>query len=178
MATESELDDYERAVVASLTRHVRTRLRAAAAVGASASDLGDPDQVARRMAAALPTAEPYDSMCGPFYDTAGLVAWLGLTRQAIHHRAKAGLVLGCRTEDGRIVYPAWQFTSEGATIAHLADVIAVLRTGTESTWTQALWLRAPADDLDGSSAIEWLSAGKDPAPVLAAARADAARWAA
>jgi hypothetical protein len=178
MATQSDLDAYERAVVDGVTRLVHSRLRAAAAGGAAASDLGDPDQVAQRMAAVLPTAEPYDSVCGPFYDTAGLVAWLGLSRQAVHHRAKAGLVLGCPTEDGRTVYPAWQFTEDGTTIPHLAEVLGALRAGTDSPWTQALWLCAPAEELDGSTPAEWLAAGNDAAPVLVAARADAARWAA
>jgi hypothetical protein len=177
MASQSDLNAYERAVVDGVTRLVHARLRAAAG-GAAASDLGDPDKVAERMAAVLPTPEPYDSVCGPFYDTAGLVTWLGLSRQAVHHRAKAGLVLGCKTADGRTVYPAWQFTEEGATIPYLAEVLGVLRAGTDSPWTHALWLGAPANDLDGSTPAEWLTAGNDPARVLAAARADAARWAA
>jgi hypothetical protein len=76
------------------------------------------------------------------------------------------------------VYPAWQFTEDGTTVPHLAEVLGVLRAGTDSPWTQALWLCAPAEYLDGSTPAEWLAAGRDPAPVLLAARADAARWAA
>jgi hypothetical protein len=80
---------------------------------------GDPDEVAKTMVAALPVAHPFNAATGPFYDTPGLVKWLGITRQALHHRVKTGQLLACPTEDGHTVYPAWQFTTEGGTIPHL-----------------------------------------------------------
>jgi hypothetical protein len=112
---------------------------------------------------------PLDAVVGPFYDSASVSSWLG----AVPHDA-----LACRTADGDTVYPAWQFTPEGMLLPHLAAVLSELRTGTDDPWTHAIWLRSPSDDLDGMSAAEWLAAGHDPAPVLAAAHDDASRWAA
>lgn len=171
------LEVFERQLVERVTELVHDGLSVAAAAGASTDDLGEPKDLARRMAAVLPTAEPYDTLVGPFYDTAGVATWLGLTRQAVHHRAKVGQLLGCPTVEGRIVFPAWQFRDDGSPVEHLADVLTTLRAGAVSPWTIALWLRAPADELDGQRAADWLAAGLPYEPVLTAAGRAAARWA-
>lgn len=169
---------YEADIVEAVRRRVHARLSTAVAAGATVGDFGDPEQVAEAMAAALPAAHPFDSVVGPFYDTGGLVSWLGITRQALHHRAKVGQLLACPTADGHTVYPAWQFTPDGSTIPYLAEVLAALRAGSDDPWTHAIWLRTSATDLGNRSAADWLAAGRKPDRVLAAARGDAARWAA
>src|SRR5687768_2454505 len=68
-------------------------------------DLTDVDDLADRMLAALPTVHPLDQPLGPFYDTTGLVAWLGISRQALFDRVRRGTALACRTVDGHLVYP-------------------------------------------------------------------------
>jgi hypothetical protein len=112
---------------------------------------------------------PLDAAVGPFCDSTDLVAWHGDSLDG---------VLACQTSDKRTVYPSWQFLPGGRTIPHLSAVLAELQVGTEDPWTQAIWLRSPSDDLGGMSAVEWLSTGRDPEPVLAVARDDASRWAA
>lgn len=139
--------------------------------------VSDPAAVVDRMLAAVPEFEPA-GMLGPFYNTAGLVDWLHLTRQAVHARIKAGKLLGCPTEDGRMVYPSWQFMPDGTSLPHLSNVLRVLRRGSNDPWMHALWLVTPRDRLDGYSAAVWLSAGRAASVAVREAEQDAARWAA
>lgn len=72
-----------------------------------------------------------------------------------------------------MLYPAWQFDHHGNLVPGLSAVLAILSSGADP-WTIARWLRTRADEL-GVDPMSWLSKGRDPAPVLAAARADALR---
>lgn len=136
----------------------------------------NPDHVAAAMLNAMPTEHPFAGL-GPFYDTAGLTRWLAITRQALHQKVRTHQLLACATGDGRRVYPAWQFSSDGRSIPGLAGVLRVLLEATDP-WTAAIWLTTPTDRLDESSAVDWVTARRELAPVLAAAQEDAARWAA
>jgi len=55
----------------------------------------DPLQLADRMVASIPVRHRYGAVLGPFYDTTGLRKWLGLTRQALASRVRAGSLLAC-----------------------------------------------------------------------------------
>ena len=101
----SDLSVLERTILEALRARIHERLSAAEAAGASAADFGDPDEVAETMVAALPVSHPFDAVTGPFYDTPGLVKWLGITRQALHHRVKTSQLLACPTQDGHTVIP-------------------------------------------------------------------------
>lgn len=141
--------------------------------------LGDPQHLADRVVAAAPSQpSPLEGLTGPFYGTAGLRAWLGVTRQALADRVRGKRLLGMRTGDGTWVYPAWQFTDDRRTIPHLAEVLRALAAGSDEPWTWALWLTAPSEDWQGLPAWRYLADGGDLAPVLFEARVDAARWAA
>lgn len=139
-------------------------------------DPGEVDDVVERMLRLIPRPEPANA-AGPFYDSSAVALWLGITRQAVNHRAHVGTLLGLPSSR-TLVFPVWQFRPDASTVHGLADVLAVLRDGTDDRWTQALWLAAPHDDLGGLSPADWLTDGRDPGPVLAAASADIARWAA
>lgn len=114
---------------------------------------------------------------GPFYDTLGLTTWLDKSRQAIDKQVHSGKLLACMTSDRMRLYPVWQFTEDGELIPGLREVLAVLHSGTHDGWTKAVWLLTPTDELDGS-ALDWLKARHDIAPVIDLAREDAAAWAA
>ncbi|MFD1846447.1 hypothetical protein [Arthrobacter flavus] len=116
---------------------------------------------------------------GPFYDAEGVLNWLGVSRQAIHKRRGARTILGCRTADGRFIYPVWQFQNDGRLLARLPEVLKVLAAGIDDPWTWALWLQSAVDEeLDGKTVTQWLRDGGDVEPVLRLARNDAAAWAA
>ena len=140
--------------------------------------LGDPHQLAERMAALVPHIDPLEKAVGPFYDTAALTGWLEVSRQALNSRVRHTTLLACPTADGQLMYPVWQFTDHGGTIPHLIEVLRTLRTGTSDPWTWALWLTAEvAGQFGGKPAWQWLANGHDAEQVLDAARADASRWA-
>ena len=168
---------YADAVVSEVERRLRDRL---AAAGDAARRLGDPAELAERWVATLPLAvNPVEDLAGPFYDTTSLARWLGVSRQALDSRVRSRSILGLPTEGGSRVYPAQQFRAAGAVVPHLAAVLHALAGGVDDPWTWALWLAArDPGGFDGLSAYEWLAAGRDPAPLLAEARADARRWAA
>jgi biotin operon repressor len=155
---------------------ISERLAAAEKVGLRPDDLGEPDAIARRAAAVIPVGHSFDETAGPFYDTAGLTEWLGISRQAVHKAVRAGRLLGVRTRDRHTLYPVWQFTDDGGTINSLAQVLHVLDAPADP-WRAALWLGAPAPYLPNQTpAATWLARGHDPDRVIAAAREDAARW--
>ncbi|WP_104132317.1 hypothetical protein [Cryobacterium sp. M91] len=127
-----------------------------------------------------PATAALDAAVGPFYDTAGLSRWLGVSRQAIHKRIGKTL-LAVHTEKNDILYPAFQFTEDGDTLPHLMDAARTLSTGLADEWSIAMWLNTPVDDLDGRSIVECLRAADggaaDVDAALAFARAEASRLA-
>lgn len=145
-------------------------------------DLGDPGALAERMLAALPTVHPADEPLGPFYDTAGLVSWLGISRQALFDRVRRGTVLACRTSDGHLLYPSLQFSRQGVVRPGIQEAVgAFVRRGADG-WAVGAWLTTPSEVFDGHSAVDYLVVHRSSATaverVATAAAADAAAWAA
>jgi hypothetical protein len=136
----------------------------------------DPEQIAERVAALIPTPHPFAQL-GPFYTTRAVTKWLGLTRQALDQRVRARKMLGCPTADGgQRVYPVWQFTNDGRPIPHLAEVLNTLHEGIDDPWTWATWLAAPVPGrFEGKPAYQWLAEGRDAESVLVQARRTAGR---
>src|SRR5689334_19202311 len=85
---------------AMLVETIDNQIAAAAANGLGPEDLGDPEQLAARVGAAIPTGHPTAELVGACYDTPGLARWLGVTKQALDKRNKARTILACRTADG------------------------------------------------------------------------------
>lgn len=173
----TELAAFERQVMALVGSKLHARLERVGEAALDISALGDPEDIADAMVAVVP-GHLYDEISGPFYDTAGLTRWLGISRQALHQKAARHTVLACPLADGGHVFPAWQFLPSGATIPALGEVLAALAAGTDDTWVIALWMQAPSDALDGQCPSEWLRAGRDPHQVIKMARHAAAGWAA
>lgn len=140
------------------------------------------DSLAKRMAATLPRTQNGNAMAekvGPFYETSGLVVWLDITKQGLQRRRDTNAIIGCKTQEGHHVYPVWQFQEDGTLIPGLRDVLKVLATGIQDGWTWALWLTSELPgQLDGISAVQWLTECRDPQAVLDIAREDATAWAA
>jgi hypothetical protein len=177
---QPHVDEYEAQLLTELRSQVRRRLTELRQSGHTPADLGDPRLVADMMIRMLPVPNPLADKVGPCYDTPGLVAWLGISKQAVDARVRKRALLGLPTAGNRVrVYPAWQFRDDGSVIPHLRDVLDILAAGSPDPWIWALWLssRNP-NTYDGLSAAEWLAHDHDPVPILDEAHADAARWAA
>lgn len=176
----SDLMDRKAQLYSELRARLDERFAADQAAGVDAGVYADTTAIVDAMVSALPTGNIYDESVGPFYDTATLIRWLGISKQAVLKRAASGTLIACQLADHRRTraYPTWQFNADRTVIEHLPEVWKILRDGANDPWTAALWLCSPNRDLDGKTAVEHLRAGGDPAPVLASARDDAARWAA
>ena len=172
----------ERALVTRVSALVTERARLLAAQGRTLGDLGDLDDLAARMVSALPTQHPYDQPLGPFYDTTGLVSWLGVSRQAVADRVRRGTLLACRTQDGHLVYPAWQFARDGAVRPGVVETVGEFARRGADGWSTALWLTTPSDVFGGQSAVDYLvvhRASRAAVQLVASTAAlDARTWAA
>jgi hypothetical protein len=181
--TSAASEQYRRDLLEAVQEAVEARLRDVERRGGRLESLGDPHELAARMAATLPVAaHPFDVELGPFYDTAGLSRWWGVSRQALADRTRRGTLLACRTADGHLVYPAFQFARDGSVRPGIAEAVAVLTRGGADGWTAAVWLTTQSVAFDGESAVDHLVVHRASAAavqrVVAQAQADAAAWAA
>lgn len=90
---------------------------------------------------------------------------LGITRQAVDKRRKAGQLLALKLGRRGYVYPARQFTETGV-LPGWPEVLAVLRD--HSPWAQLIFLMSPNSYLGGAVPLHKLIAG-DTVTVLKAA---------
>lgn len=160
--------------------NLKNRADELARQGRSLRSLGALDDLAARMVAALPSVHPWDTAIGPFYDTAGLMLWLGVTRQALADRERRGTLLACRTADGHLVYPVLQFGRNGQVRPGVVDAVGILKRAGADGWAVGAWLTTPTAAFDGDSAVDYLvvhRSSKDAVDrVKAVAAADAAAW--
>ena len=110
-----------------------------------------------------------DAALGPFYDSAGLQAWLGAFADDVHELARDGRLLSVPTAEGELLFPIFQFDSDGAVLPRLDEVLKVMRDGDQGDWATALWL-VNHDPHDGTSAVELLQAGEADTVLLHAAQ--------
>ena len=173
----STLTPVEKEILDKLAEGLRERL------GEVGGDL-DTSWVAAAMLDAIPATHPFEEL-GPFYDTTGVSRWLGITRQALHQKVKAGQLLALTTGDGQRVYPAWQFAPYGRPLTGLVDLLRVLNPAAADPWTVAVWLTRPVAELGNRSAVDVMRSLKPVGPrgdewddLIAEAIGDASRWAA
>ena len=182
-AERGQAGDYRAELLAAIEDAVDRRLHDVQRRGGDVEALGDPDELAERMAATLPVAaHPFDVDLGPFYDTTGLSRWWSVSRQALADRVRRGTLLACRTSDGHLIYPAFQFARDGSVRPGIADVIAVFARSGVDGWTAAVWLTTPSPVFDGDSAVDHLvvhrASAAAVARVVSQAKVDATAWAA
>jgi hypothetical protein len=143
------------------------------ATGRSVTDLGI-DEVARRMASAVPAPSPVNEHIGPFYRTDQVVSLLGITRQAVSERLGKRTLLGVKTREGVWVYPVYQFENRGI----LPGLPEVLRSFDRRSdrWAVAAWLVSKDARLGGERPIDRIRAGVELDRVKFLARDASRRW--
>ncbi len=148
--------------------------------GRTLRSLGNLEELATRMVAALPSVHPWDIELGPFYDTTGLIRWLGVTRQALADRAKRGTLLACRTEDNHLLYPVFQFDRVGQVRPGVIEAVGTLTRAGADGWAIGAWLTTASGAFDGDSVVDYLvlhhGSSEAVRRVTGAAAADAAGW--
>lgn len=122
------------------------------------------DEVADRIAdLVLPivAANPMVEALAPFWSSRKLQAELGVSRQALDSRMKAGTLLGLKAGDGQLAFPVSQFVREAdGAIKVRPGILAMLKVARASEayrpWSFATLLRTPASELDGLTPHDWM----------------------
>ena len=83
---------------------------------------------------------------------------LGISRQAINQRRQRGKLIGLSRGKGKYVYPLWQFTDTGKTLAGLEAVLEKLLE--VDPWTQVTFFLNPNLRLENKTPLEVLRRGK------------------
>jgi hypothetical protein len=82
---------------------------------------------------------------------------LGISRQAVDKRRKAGRLLGVELPKRGVLYPAWQFSETGM-LAGIVEVLSALRD--HDAWAQARFFTTENDRLAGKRPLDLLKQGK------------------
>ena len=128
------------------------------------------DLVAVRVASMFATKSEADKLVGPFYRTADLATWRGVTRQAISKQARQRHLLMLKSASGTVLYPAWQFNDEAKPPPQLAEVLKLIDPDNRDALGSALWLNRPAARFDTLTPAEALHAGRTAEVLRAAAQ--------
>ena len=137
-------------------------------------------RLGHRAAEQVLAAARWSQVVGDRLDTTQTTRLLGVTRQALGKRQKAGSLLGLPGE-GTTWYPTWQFDVEAAAIhPTVRDLIGAFRDRLDDVdpLVVAAWATTPQDeDLAGDTPAQWLQAGRNPDQLRRAAERTAARLA-
>lgn len=106
-------------------------------------------------------------LAGDRLTTREVAARIGVSPSTVTRRIERRELLAVRDSRGRLLLPAWQFT-RAAALPGWHEVAPALA-GIDLRTVEA-FLEAEQDELDGLSALAWLSAGRDPQPVAALAQ--------
>ncbi len=107
------------------------------------------------LARGLAAKEELRERAGGFKPTAWVSEHLGISRQAVDKRRKAGKLLAVAAADGAFAYPMCQFTPDGV-VPGLEEALAAFEV--ESPWERLSALVNPAPALGGKSVLAVLGA--------------------
>lgn len=140
--------------------------RAARAFDETLAELGideeqlDAEDFGRRAALLAASNLIWAQHLGPAYPTRLVRELFKSSKQAVSDRVRRGTLLALPTEGGELVYPAFQFGTDGQPLPGIAEVIGALKDAVETPYTIATWLVSPEAELDGSAPIEQLRLGR------------------
>lgn len=120
---------------------------------------------------------------GPYYDTAGLMRRWRVSRQAVSKRHINGSLLALTADDGKIMFPVWQFKPGSdrypVPIEGIAEIRQVLSERNTDPLSHAIWLTAPVfgRGAEALPAYRLLNDARGAQIVRSAARAEVLRLA-
>lgn len=139
-------------------------------------DIGDARKLGRRGALLAVAGTVWRRHLGPLLNTRQVADLLGVgSRQAVNDRVRRQRILALPTHERDLAYPAFQFNEQGEPYAGIALVLEAFAGAVLSPHTVASWLVTPQGALDGSTPVEWMGEGRDPARLVTAARRSASR---
>ncbi len=172
----SKVDRLLEETIALLKPTLRSRLMKLEEQGHDAEVVHSASGYAQRMLTAVPEPSAWDRLLGPFYRTRQVADILGLSPAAVTRRKHRRSLLGLKTEDGMLVYPAFQFDSNNRLLNGLPATLRCFRDVPVDDWTLAGWLTSPHDALGGYSVLEALQSGVPQDGIVAFARDTARRF--
>lgn len=139
-------------------------------------ELGDSATFGRRAALLAAADLLWRRHLGRLLDTSEVQQLLGgCTRQAVSDLVKRRRLLALPSGDGRLAFPAFQFSSTGRPYPEVHHVLELFADVAVDPHTIASWFVTPKELLEGKTPAEWLRAGEPPELVQEAARRTAAR---
>ncbi len=171
----AQVQDYTKRILAQLELKLKTRLSSIDAADIDLSALGPVDEIAETMLSQLPASHPFDEVVGPFYEMDGAANRMHVSAETVQARVRSNELLACPTAEGDLVFPTFQFTSDGTALPWLGRVLSALAAGTEDRWHVAMWLNTPNEQLNDETPRDLLNDGKS-AAVLKVAEQTAERW--
>lgn len=105
------------------------------------------------------TMATWNDLIGPFYDTAALIDWLGVSKQAVSKRIGKTL-LAVHSHNGDVRYPSFQFLDDGRVIPGLLKACKMLAEAGVDEWGQAQWVNTPVSQLGGRTVAETLASDR------------------
>ena len=130
----------------------------------------DPSALGRRAALLAASDLVWHKHLGPLYSSKQVRDVMGRgTRQSVSELAKRGRLLALPEADGRLAFPAFQFTRTGERLPGLERILKVFAGAVETPYTIASWFVTPDAALDGKTPAAWLRARRSPEPVVEAA---------
>ncbi|MGV2900116.1 hypothetical protein ACNPM4_00440 [Microbacterium sp. AGC62] len=117
---------------------------------------------------------PWAEIVGPCHTVTSMARTLGWTEAEVMVAGDDLRLLRLRTEDDIFLFPAFQL-HDGKVVAGLREVLLVLQTGVNDSWTWAQWLNVALPEVDPPRNITRLTEGRLE-EALRDARHDAWSW--
>jgi hypothetical protein len=130
----------------------------------------DPSALGRRAALLAASDVVWQKRLGPLYSSKQVRELMGRgTRQSVSELARRGRLLALPQDDGRLAFPAFQFSRNGERLPAFEQILRIFDGVVETPYTIASWFVTPDAQLDGKTPAAWLRARRRPEPVLEAA---------
>lgn len=140
--------------------------------------LEDPGAFGRRAAILAAADVLWRRQLGRLLSSEEVRQLLGVgTRQAVSDFVKRRRLLAIRGTDGRLLFPAFQFTAAGRPLAALEAILSAFARAGVDGLTIASWFTSPQDLLEDRTPADWLQSGGAGALVIEAARRTASELA-
>lgn len=173
--TTPKIDRVVDEVMSQIELELRARMLALEASGRDPEVFHSASELARMMLSAVPEPSDWDELLGPFYRTRQLAEILGLSTRTVLRRRQQRSLLGLKTEDGVLVYPAFQLDADNSILAGFPDVLRCFRDVPVDDWTLAGWFVTPHSALGGYSVVDMLRSEGGASELLLAFACDVAR---
>jgi hypothetical protein len=140
------------------------------------AELEDLPALGRRAALLAASDLVWHKHLGPLYTSKQVRDLMGHgTRQSVSDLAKRRRLLALPQSDGRLAFPAFQFTAGGQRLRGLERILEAFDGAIETPYSVASWFVTPEPALEQRTPAEWLRGGRSEARALEAARRYAER---